>query len=456
MTDAIEVQEPAGTLGPAGKERAKLRSLKKRVTLPIAQVDLPDDLARAMQYRVEVTPVVRSEGAVLDRAEIQPGDELMGYRVYRRGNQLDGLENDGKPVYLDAERFRLKDGPVALEKALARAKELAEKPLTMDDLVPDYAKLPPEQQREKRDKMFGRAFFPVELKSGLPATDRELVSAENLRLMKGRRSVQLGYENYGEDLVYYTAEKDPQGKWTALSHETKDWREGEKKFQELCNARNIQAPEKKQRDVTPVLDAAATDAKKPEGPEKHVAEQSAPEQSTDDIVKDWPQANAPKKLVPETEVPAPELPAQDNARQEFPRIKPPKTLLGHPRNGKPLVLDHGDSISVTRRAMLGIGKRAQEKRENAVATGLQAAAERFGQPVHFSGSPAFLKETAEMAVKLGITLEPGSKLAEHYYQRALEQKAKEKQVENAKGNFFAQSVGKQKERKLDVGKGLER
>lgn len=264
-----------------------------------------------------------------------------------------------------------------------------------------------------------------------------------LHLVQETRIVQYGYKNYGEDYAHYLARKNQKGELEQDGQEYDSLEDARKAFSERT------------RQVA--HESKAVDVKKPEGPEKHVAEQSAPEQSTDDIVKDWPQANAPKKqLVPETEVPAPGLPAQDDARQEFPRIKPPKTLLGHPRNNKPMVLDHGDHITVTRRAMLGIGKRAQEKRENAVATGLQAAAERFGQPVHFSGSPAFLKETAEMAVKLGITLEPGSRLAEHYYQQALEQKAKEKQVENAKGNFFAQSVGKQKERKLDVGKGLER
>lgn len=254
-----------------------------------------------------------------------------------------------------------------------------------------------------------------------------------LHLVQETRIVQYGYKNYGEDFAHYLARKNQKGELEQDGQEYGSLEDARKAFSE--RTRQV-AHESKAADAEkPESEKPAPEAQKviPEKPKK------APEQSTDEIMKDWPTA----------------VPAQAS-RQEFPRIKPPKTLLGHPRNGKPMVLDHGDNITVTRRAMLGIGKRAQEKREHAITTGLQAAAERFGQPVHFEGSPAFLKETAEMAVKLGISLEPGSKLAEHYYQQALEQKAKEKQVEKDKGNFFAQSVEKQKERKLDVGKGLER
>ena len=270
-----------------------------------------------------------------------------------------------------------------------------------------------------------------------------------LHLVQEHRVVQLGYESYGEDVAHYLARRNQKGELEQEGPEYDSLEEARKALDERTRQKTT-GPEK----------VAPKDAPEPSQPEKDTPKRDAPspkapEQSMEDLVKDWPQSIAPKKPTLEPEVPAPEFTAQTN-RREFPRIKPPKTLLGHPRNNKPMVLDHGDHITVTRRALLGIGKRAQEKRENAVATGLQAAAERFGQPVHFEGSPAFLKETADMAVKLGIALEPGNKLAEYYYQKALEKQAKDKQVENAKGNFFAQSVEKQKERKSEVGKGLER
>jgi hypothetical protein len=123
-------------------------------------------------------------------------------------------------------------------------------------------------------------------------------------------------------------------------------------------------------------------------------------------------------------------------------------LLTH--KNRPLVLDYGDHITVTRRAMLGIGSRAREKREQAVTTALQAAVQRFGEPIHFEGNPKFLRETAEMAVKLGIRLEPGSKLAEQVYKEAQERAVK------ARGNTLepARKTEPQKSRQQDIG--LER
>ncbi len=162
--------------------------------------------------------------------------------------------------------------------------------------------------------------------------------------------------------------------------------------------------------------------------------------STDDIMRDWP-----------TGIPTPEQP-----KKNFERKKTPDILLDHPRNGKPLVKDYGDHIVVTRRALLGIGRRTQEKREQAVGVALQAAAERFGTPIHFEGNPIFLRETAKMAVKLGIPLEPGSKLGEQIYKAELERQRKE-QERALKRNAFSQSLQKQKELepKKELRKGLE-
>lgn len=172
--------------------------------------------------------------------------------------------------------------------------------------------------------------------------------------------------------------------------------------------------------------------------------------SADDIMRDWPQVDMPTLQRENAQ-------QQKKEQQTFERRKTPEILMAHPRNGKPLVKDYGDHIVVTRRALLGIGSRAQEKREKAVGTALAAAAERFGQPVHFEGNPAFLRETAAMAVKMGIALEPGNKLGEQIYKKALEKQRRE-QERALKMNAFSQALVKQRELepKKEVAKGLAR
>ncbi|MBU2754980.1 hypothetical protein HFU84_06980 [Acidithiobacillus sp. CV18-2] len=150
--------------------------------------------------------------------------------------------------------------------------------------------------------------------------------------------------------------------------------------------------------------AVDPEIKKPAPLEKPVVEPEQP----------WPQPPETKPLFPQE--PRAAEPEKATNRPSFARQKP-VPILAH--KNRPLVLDYGDHITVTRRAMLGIGRTAQEKRELAVGTALQAAVQRFGQPVHFEGHPAFLKQTAEMAVKMGIQLEPGNKLAAEIYQKAL-------------------------------------
>ncbi len=199
-------------------------------------------------------------------------------------------------------------------------------------------------------------------------------------------------------------------------------------------------PEKKQEQETPaqrdVLPKAepkkSADLEKPgAGPE-----QPAPDKA---LLADWPDLKMPP-LVPTP--PRPEKP-------KFERYAQPVPLLSH--KNRPLVLDHGDQITVTRRALMGIGRPAQERREQAVATALQAAVGRFGQPVHFEGNPAFLKQTAEMAVRLGIKLEPGNDLAAEIYAKAL----KEKEQSMAKANILGPARQPQKQQQRGQGMELE-
>lgn len=162
----------------------------------------------------------------------------------------------------------------------------------------------------------------------------------------------------------------------------------------------------------------------------------------------------PEHLFPEQpaqKTPEPEAPEPPKKR-DIPKFDPPKTLLANPRNNKPHVKDYGDHIVVTRRAMFGVGKAAQAKREQAVTVGLQAAAERFGQPVRFEGNPAFLEETAKQAVKLGIKLEPGNRLAEAIYAKALDAREKELAIATKRDMVFSPS--KEKEKTKEKGLGL--
>jgi hypothetical protein len=98
----------------------------------------------------------------------------------------------------------------------------------------------------------------------------------------------------------------------------------------------------------------------------------------------------------------------------FERKNPPEVLFANPK-GKPYVLDHGDKVTVTNRAMLGLGHEAAEKRQKAVEIGLKAAVDRFGEPVRFQGNRAFLEETVKVA------LEPGSPMARDIYERAIKE-----------------------------------
>ncbi|WP_148262206.1 LPD7 domain-containing protein [Acidithiobacillus caldus] len=137
--------------------------------------------------------------------------------------------------------------------------------------------------------------------------------------------------------------------------------------------------------------------------------------SAKDLLENWPSLSPQQPSAP---------PGNRGGEQKNYERHDPVPLLS--LKNRPLVLDYGDHIAVTRRAMFGIGRRAQSKRENAVSTALLAARDRFGEPIHFSGDPAFVRETANMAVKLGIAMEPGNDLAKHAYEQALQRAAAER------------------------------
>ncbi|MHB0888066.1 LPD7 domain-containing protein [Acidithiobacillus sp.] len=339
--EVLEAADPAGHMGPTEKARAVPKVLKKKLTLPITgEVNLPRAVREAMEYRVDLVPLVLDEGSILARPELKPGEQPVAYEVLRKGNDLDGL-NPGFPVALDRMRFDTRQDPQAAEKALQKAQELAAQKLDMDLLIPGYGKATPENQ----EKLLKSAF------------------------------------------------RDALDGWKAPAKASEPSQEPEP-------AR----PEPKSR-----------------------------EPDNAELVQDWPktQRTPPAK-----------------ARQVFERHAP-EPLLAH--KNRPLVLDYGDHITVTRRAMLGIGTSARQRREQAVSTALQAAVQRFGEPVHFEGNPQFLRETAAMAVKLGISLEPGSKLAGEVYREAQEKAAR------VRGNTLGPArKAPEPQRTLQQDRGLER
>lgn len=332
--EVLETADSAGSMGPAEKSRAVPKVIKKKLTLPITgEVDLPEAVREAMNYRVEVVPLVLDEGSVLARSELKPGEQPIAYEVLRRGNDLEGL-NPLFSVAVDRMRFDARQDPQAAEKAIQKAQELAALKLDRNLLIPGYGKATPENQ----EKLLHSAFRDALDDRKTPAKAPE-----------------------------QSQESDP-------------------------------AKPEPERPLEPEKEVSATKQPGPKSPEPDNAE----------LVRNWPKAQGTP-------------PAK--ARPAFERHAP-EPLLTH--KNRPLVLDYGDHITVTRRAMMGIGTSARQKRELAVSTALQAAVQRFGEPVHFEGNPRFLRETAAMAVKLGIPLEPGSKLAEQVYREAREQAARER------------------------------
>ncbi len=175
-------------------------------------------------------------------------------------------------------------------------------------------------------------------------------------------------------------------------------------------AKPEKAEEEKQTEIQPAGPETSAASDLSEKTAKSQEQES--EKTNADILQNWPEGAAEKGQKAEEK------------QKTFVHLETPNILLSH--NKRPLVLDYGDQITVTNRALFGIGRESQKKRENAVGTALSAAVERFGEPVHVVGNKAFLKQTAEMAVKMGIKLEPGDEQARKIYQEALDRAAKEK------------------------------
>ncbi len=168
--------------------------------------------------------------------------------------------------------------------------------------------------------------------------------------------------------------------------------------------------------------------KSPETALETPAQEKPMDPETQQALDDWPGGGTRGKPTPggeQTPGGEPSRPAQAAPGREqtpvpkFERIRPPAILLDNGK-GQPHVLDHGDKITVTNRAMFGVGSSAREKKRQAVEVALSAAAKRYGEPVHFQGSEKFMEETIAVAIQRGIKLEPGNEAAKRMYERALE------------------------------------
>ncbi|WP_215843292.1 hypothetical protein HHS34_005615 [Acidithiobacillus montserratensis] len=141
-------------------------------------------------------------------------------------------------------------------------------------------------------------------------------------------------------------------------------------------------------------------------------------------------------------------PTAQDQKPKFERKLPPVVLLGEQK--KAHVLDYGDKITVTNRAMMGMGSGAKEKKRQAVEVALAAAAKRFGEPVHFQGNEKFMRETIAVAIERGIKLEPGTEAAKRMYERELA-KIEPNQLGAAKG---VPNRAPEKTKTVDKGLGL--
>lgn len=217
-------------------------------------------------------------------------------------------------------------------------------------------------------------------------------------------------------------------------------------------------PEKEKGEA---LNVGETLAQGTAGPEIAEPAQPAPEKSVEAEIADAtgkkPDQEPQQKTItepdpladwPGTSQKSPE-PLMLPEKPRFERKNPPEVLFANPK-GKPYVLDHGDKVTVTNRAMLGLGHEAAEKRQKAVEIGLKAAVDRFGEPVRFQGNRAFLEETVKVAIERGIALEPASPMARDIYERAI----KERGNQLGPSKDAAPYRAPEKKREVDKGKGI--
>ncbi|MDA8175739.1 MULTISPECIES: LPD7 domain-containing protein [Acidithiobacillus] len=205
--------------------------------------------------------------------------------------------------------------------------------------------------------------------------------------------------------------------------------------------------------------AAKPSVEKAEEPDKSKEpEKTQQVESAGDIAEDMKNmANRPiqaEPLFPQPEAsPSPETSREQapspETRPPFARKQRPEVLMADQR-GKPLIYDHGDKITVTRRAIIGLGSAARERREAVTEKSLLEARARFGEPVRFEGSPAFQMQTIAMAVKHGIELEPATPLGKKLYEKALE-------VDQSKNRLgpSEKTMNRPRERTKSPSKGME-
>lgn len=323
--------------------------------LKLQDNQLPENIAEAAKYQeVVVRPLVLSQGSTIvlgEGKQIEPGDRFLGYSV---GLKSEGLDPHGQvPHWHLRKRFPesgIVNDPVKAQEFKAQAMEyaaaLAERPLTMESMIPGYDKMTLEEQKRMAMEKFPSA---------------------------------------------YRKEPDLTADWPGRAE-----------------------------------NPSRTDP----------ANGKIPDVAQEPVVRE-PAIQEPASQPPEPEARVP----------RFPKKVPPEILMADSKRGKPLVLDHGDKVSVTNRAMVGLGRDAEERRNKAVEVGLKAAKERFGEPVRFSGSRAFEEKAIEAAVRLGIQLEPATEQGKRAYEKALEAK-------NTLGPAVNRAPGKTVQKEKSMGQSL--
>lgn len=213
------------------------------------------------------------------------------------------------------------------------------------------------------------------------------------------------------------------------------------------NAQNVEIYEARQAEQREAPEQARQESAKAPEPEQAKEPTKTPENAPEKDPLGLGDVKKPTEhLFPEQQ--DEKGPEKEPEKPKFERKNPPEVLFANPK-GKPYVLDHGDKVSVTNRAMLGLGHEAAEKRRKAVEIGLKAAVDRFGEPVRFQGNRAFLEETVKVAMERGIKLEPASPMAKEIYERAVKEH----------GNQFGPSKAApyrapEKKQEMDKGKGI--
>lgn len=157
------------------------------------------------------------------------------------------------------------------------------------------------------------------------------------------------------------------------------------------------------------------------GPRKELDQQIDEQEREQEVRQERPNEQTQEPEVKKPEVAKDAEPERSTA-EVFPRKSPPEVLLENTK-GRALVRDHGDRLTVTNRAMYGYTPGQRNTRDAALATALEAAAKRFGEPVRLDGSERFVGRIAEIAAEKGIQLEPGNERvadALEKKQRALE------------------------------------